>query len=228
MHATAQRFCRSPHRREQRGAVAIIVALSGVALLGFAGIALDAGHLYVNKAELQTAADACALAASSELTCNPAGGACPVSFLLNAQAAGIFAAGRNKRDFQSTGVTIAAADVTFSTTLAPNSNYLSIAGGASNNSRYVMCTARATGIAPWFMAAVGSGPQTVTASAVATLAPGQSMCPTSPIGICEVPGGEFMKRHGARVIADVNCGHKPIFASWTQELFDSIRRKLIW
>ena len=98
MKCVVLRTHRSRGRREQRGTVAIIVALSALVLFGFAGIAIDVGRLYVNKTELQTAADACALAASAELTCDPGAGVCPVSFLLNAQAAGIFAAGRNVRD----------------------------------------------------------------------------------------------------------------------------------
>ena len=53
-----------PSRRDQRGAVAIIVGLTIAVLVGFAGLALDGGRLYVNKTELQNAADACALAAS--------------------------------------------------------------------------------------------------------------------------------------------------------------------
>ena len=175
--------------RAQRGAIAVIVALSAVALLGFAGIVIDVGRLYVNKSELQTAADACALAASSELTCDPTGGTCPGAFLLNAQAAGTLAAGRNARDFQVNPVAIAAADITFSPVFAPNVNYLSIAGGASPNSRYVMCTARAGGIAPWFMGVFSAGTQTVTASAVGTLAPSFGFCNAAPIGLCAKAGG---------------------------------------
>lgn len=192
MDPVVQRFSRLHGRaglRGQRGAVAVVVGLSALVLFGFAGIAIDVGRLYVNRTELQTAADACALAASAELTCDPAAGACPGAFLLNAQAAGIYAAGRNVRDFQVNPVTIAAADITFSTALAPNANYLSIAGGASTNSRYVMCAARATGIAPWFMGVFGTGGQTVSASAVATRAPSQSFCNGAPLGVCSAPGG---------------------------------------
>lgn len=182
-------LCRYDFAARQRGSVAVIVALSAVALMGFAGIAIDVGRLYVNKTELQTAADACALAASVELTCDPAAGACPASFLLKARAAGIYVAGRNVRDFQVNPVVIAANDVKFHTALAPNASYLSIAGGANPNSRYVMCTASAAGIAPWFMGVLGAGTQTVTAGAVATLAPSQSFCNAAPVGVCAKPGG---------------------------------------
>ena len=41
-------------------------------LIGFIGLALDGGHLYLTKTELQNGADACALAASYELTGSPA------------------------------------------------------------------------------------------------------------------------------------------------------------
>jgi len=51
---------------KQRGAVAIITGLAMVVLVGFAGLALDGGRLYLTKTELQNAADACALAAAYE------------------------------------------------------------------------------------------------------------------------------------------------------------------
>jgi len=177
-------------RRTQRGGIAVIVAVSALVLFGFAGLAIDLGRMYVDKTELQTAADACALAAAAELTCSPGSGTtCPSSYLQNAEAAGIYAAGRNAMEFQSQGVVITPEDVKFSTTLAPNSGYQSRAGGASTNSRYVMCTARRNGLVPWFMGLLGAGSQDIAAAGVATLAPAQSVCPTSPIGICSKPGG---------------------------------------
>lgn len=175
-------------RPQQRGAVAIITALSLVALVGFAGLALDLGRLYVNKTELQNAADACALAAATKLTCDPAvTGTCPASLLQTAEAAGIFVGQRNKKDFQGDAVAIASADVRFSTALAPNSNYQSRLA-ADPNSKFAMCITRATGVAPWFIGVLGIGEQAVSAYAVATLAPGKTFCGSLPIGICKKPG----------------------------------------
>lgn len=182
---TPFRFDPAPLHSRQRGAAAIIVAVSLAMLIGFAGLVLDLGHLYVTKTELQNAADACALAAANELVCDPAAGACPAAFLHNAEAAGIFVAGRNNGDFQGDAVVIDASDVKFSTTLGPNVNYLSRLGGANPDSKFAMCTARAASIRTWFIHVINDVTTMSTgATAVATLAPGQSACTSSPIGVC--------------------------------------------
>ena len=51
--------------REQRGSIAIAVALLFPALLGFGVLAVDVGNWYVHKRELQTQADAAALAGAA-------------------------------------------------------------------------------------------------------------------------------------------------------------------
>jgi hypothetical protein len=167
-------------RRREGGAIAIIVALTLVVLIGFAGLVLDLGRLYVNKTELQNATDACALAAANELVCEPGLGTC----LENAEAAGIFAAAQNKMDFQKNTVLIAAADIKFSKFIGPNSSYLSRLAGADQAARFALCKASVDGIVPWFMGVLGIGAQSVTATAVATLAPGQTSCNAAPVGIC--------------------------------------------
>ena len=170
--------------RRQNGAVAIIAAISLPVLIGFAGLALDLGHLYVEKTELQNATDACALAAARELTCDPSVGICATSFLVNAENSGLAVAGRNKVNFQKSAATITAQDIKFSTTFTPNSGYRSRAAGASPASKYVMCTAQQTGIVPWFMQVLGAGNQSVSAQAVATLTYSQANC-AIPIGMCK-------------------------------------------
>ena len=180
-----------PARRRQRGAVAIIAAIALPVLIGFAGLALDGGRLFMQKTELQNAADACALAASRELTCDPAAGACAASFLINAENAGLAVAGRNRIDFQGSplgAAQLTAADITFSTTYGPASSYLSRAAGASAASKYVRCQPHQTGIMPWFMQVLGVGAQAINAGAVATLSPAQTNC-AIPIGICMTSTG---------------------------------------
>ncbi|HJV00201.1 MAG TPA: pilus assembly protein TadG-related protein [Burkholderiaceae bacterium] len=181
---------RTHNRTRQRGTVAIIAAIALPILIGFAGLALDGGRLYMHKTELQNAADACALAASRELTCDPAAGPCAASFLLNAENSGLTVGQRNFVDFQGTAVgnaQLAASDITFSKTYAPASSYLSRAAGADPASKYVMCTTHQSGILPWFMEVLGVGGQSVAASAVATLSRAATNC-AIPIGLCKIPG----------------------------------------
>ena len=169
-----------PTRHAQRGAVAIIVALSLAVLIGFAGLALDGGRLYVNKTELQNASDACALAASFELTGAPN---IPADRFVIAEDSGKLVATRNRVGFQ--GGPIAAANVTVQFGTALNSGaWLSAASIPPASSKYVRCTIAETGITPWFMQVLGFGDQSVQALATATLAPSQNSCTAIPIGMC--------------------------------------------
>lgn len=164
----------------QRGAVAVMVAVALVALLGFLGLVVDLGRMLVIKAELQNAADACALAAAQELDATP-------NALTRAENAGVTVGSRNLQNFQSAAVPVSAADIRFSTTLSSpagdNSNYLTQAAGAPADSRYAMCSLTTAGIQMTISGIVGVGPQALAASAVATLAPSQSNC-ALPIGVC--------------------------------------------
>ncbi|WEO78006.1 pilus assembly protein TadG-related protein [Cryobacterium sp. SO2] len=53
-------------RNEEHGAVAVIVAVSMVVLLGFTALAIDTGALYAERAQLQNGADAAALAVAQD------------------------------------------------------------------------------------------------------------------------------------------------------------------
>lgn len=56
---------------DDQGAVAVIVAISMVVLIGVAALAVDVGSLYAERRALQTAADAGALAGVQELPASP-------------------------------------------------------------------------------------------------------------------------------------------------------------
>jgi Flp pilus assembly protein TadG len=53
-------------RSEERGATAVLLSLLMVPLLGFAAVAVDVGSLYAERARLQVAADAAALAVAQD------------------------------------------------------------------------------------------------------------------------------------------------------------------
>lgn len=178
--------------RHQRGAVAIIVALSIAVLIGMIGLAVDLGRMFVIKTELQNAADACALAAAREL--DGISGA-----KQRADAAGALVGTRNEINFQGESAPITEASLSYSDSLSPNSAYNRSISDA--DAKFAMCTASRPDIGMLFMGVLGFGDQTVNAYAVATLAPGQTTC-AIPIGICTptgVPGTPPAPKWGLEV-----------------------------
>jgi Flp pilus assembly protein TadG len=167
--------------KRQRGAVAVVVGISIFVLVGMIGLALDSGQLFVNKTELQNAADACALAAARELDGT-------ADALTRADAAGVLVGTQNLVGFQGAAVTLSAADISYSEHLSPNSAYETSANADPATAKFVMCEVERSDIGMWFMGVRGFGDQTVSAYAVATLAPSQSTCAV-PIGMCKMPGG---------------------------------------
>ncbi|MGH8729194.1 MAG: pilus assembly protein TadG-related protein [Burkholderiales bacterium] len=171
----------------QRGTVIILVGISLAVLIGFLGIVIDLGRLFVTKTELQSAMDACALAASAELRQD-------AQAITRAVNAGITAGTRNNVRFQAAAVSIGAGDIYFSDRLSDNSTtfpfgYVSSATATPATARYAMCARSETGIATFFMQALegflglASTPDTVGAWGTATLAPSQISC-AIPIGLC--------------------------------------------
>jgi len=173
-------------KRRQSGAVIITVAFALLFLLGFMGVALDFGHLFVVKTELQTATDSCALAAAQELD-----GAADA--LTRATSAGLTAGNLNKANFQGATAGIVAADITFSDSLigAYSSAFAPIA-----NARYAKCVRTRGGMLPWMLQAMSAfsgnaayrANQAVFAQAVATRASAQANC-AIPVQITPKAGG---------------------------------------
>ncbi|VWD28946.1 MULTISPECIES: pilus assembly protein TadG-related protein [Burkholderia] len=175
---------RSLHR--QRGAVAIIVGLALAVMIGFVGLALDLGKLYVTRSELQNSADACALSAARDLT-----GAISLSV---AEADGIAAGHLNFVFFQNKSVQLSTnANVTFSDSLT---DAFLTKNSVTNpaNIKYVQCTASLSNIAHWFIEVLNVLPGTklanaasVSASAIATVGGGQTTC-AIPVFVCRATG----------------------------------------
>lgn len=165
--------------------MAIFVAISMAVLLGFVGLALDLGKLFVTKTELQNGADACALAAARELTGTNA------NQLTIAEAAGMATGSRNRVLFQDDPISfVADKSVEFSADLT---------GGYATKGTYnptealtmkfARCTAERTGIANWLIdilnviPGVNIGTQAVASRAVATLSRAQTNC-ALPVTLC--------------------------------------------
>ncbi len=171
-----------PALKKQSGAVAVIIALSLAGLIGFVGLALDLGKLFVAKTELQNSVDACALAAARELT-----GANSKQLIL-AEAAGIATGERHRVYFQGEAISISS--VTFAVSLVDDYRSASdIDPAEAVEMRYARCEANRTDILNWFIQVlnlfpgVDIGSQTVAASAVASLPPSQALC-AIPVSLC--------------------------------------------
>lgn len=167
---------RHASRRRQHGAVIITVFLVMLFLLGFMGIALDFGRLFVVKSELQTAVDSCALAAAQELDLQS-------TALERATSAGLTAGNLNSVNFQSNTWSgqgqLVAADITFK-----DAAYLTTTVAAL--AQYAQCQHVQPAVRTWLLQALGAftgdtttfpSTNNVMASAVATRAHGQSTCP---------------------------------------------------
>src|SRR5437588_2711776 len=57
----------SPHRTDRRGAVAPLLALLLIPILGMVAFSIDVGYMIVVRTELQNAADAAAMAGAQQL-----------------------------------------------------------------------------------------------------------------------------------------------------------------
>jgi hypothetical protein len=175
-------------RCRQQGAVIVTVCLLLLFLLGFIGIALDFGRLFIVKSELQTAMDSCALAAAQELDRQP-------TAITRATNAGLTAGNLNGVNLQSAkwggsgsvcsdqadpvAPCLVAADITFK-----NTSYVTTADPAV--AQYAQCQHTQSGVSLWLLQAMGAfsgnntlypNTQNVMASAVATRAHGQTTCP---------------------------------------------------
>lgn len=163
-------------RRQQFGAFIITLALALLFLLGFMGIALDFGRLFVVKSELQTAMDSCALAAARELNGQ-------TDAIVRAQSAGMVAGNGNRANLQSATWSgqgqLTAANISFR-----DPNYTATTSGSQ--ARYAECQFTMNGIKLWLLQAMGAftgdsvtWPSTgaVGARAVATRGVAQSACP---------------------------------------------------
>ena len=179
----------------QKGAVLILAVLAIAVLFGFLGLVIDLGRLFVTKTELQSAMDACSLAAATEL--RPGVSPPDTQAINRAVNAGIAAGNRNSVGFQPASANITEADIFFSDRLSNNSatfpfGYVSSTSASPATARYAMCARSQGGISTWFMQVLesflggGSTTKSVGAWATATLSPSQIAC-AAPIGLCKLP-----------------------------------------
>jgi len=162
-------------KRSEQGAVLVTFALLLLFFLGFMGIALDLGHLFVIRTELQTSMDACALAGAQELN----GQADARTRAINA---GVAAGNANNVDLQSASwngkAKVSAGDISFlDKDHSPTTD--------DKLARFVRCEHAQQGTQTPLLSMIGTYSSSsqklssfdVRGSAEATTTPAQSTCP---------------------------------------------------
>jgi hypothetical protein len=175
------------HHQRQRGVFLVTVAIALLFLIGFVGIAVDLGHLFIVKTELQTALDSCSLAAAQELDGRS-------DAINRARGVGKTAGNLNRVNFQSVTWsdkgTIVDGDITFK-----DASYVDTTD--STNARYVECRHTQAGVDIWLLKVMAAfsgasnsyaATQDVGAVAVATRASAQTTCPL-PLALKPKGGG---------------------------------------
>ena len=173
-NARRHRYSAAPRR--QRGAAMILVVVGMVAILGIAGLALDSGHMMLNKTRLQNSADAAALAAAKTLDQTA-----DVT-LAEAAAEAMFAVNAGNAGNREIGDAYASGDidvtVEFSSTLNPFTP-------GSVPPAYVRVRALGFTMPAWFSVVVGVTSKRAAASAVAGPSPTiNQACNIMPMMVC--------------------------------------------
>ncbi|NJD31189.1 MAG: hypothetical protein FIB04_04820 [Gammaproteobacteria bacterium] len=160
-------------RRQQRGIVAVFVALAILSLLAMVGLAIDMGHLVLNKARLQSTVDAAALAAAKVLDQTNGNEAAAT-----AEANSVFELNSAKFPDLSTHRGRVTVTVEYSHTLNPF-----VPGGTPPD--YVRVRAAGLPAATTFLVVLGLDELMTRASAVAgPSAPIVTPCDLFPVAVC--------------------------------------------
>lgn len=149
-------------KRGEKGFSLMLVAVTGVVMIGMLGLAFDMGRMFIQKSELQTFVDASAMAAVAKLDGTSSG----VTSANSAAASGPVGS-KNYYNFDSTAVSNVTA--TFATDYTGTyDSYATASTNSTNSYRFVKVTATATLPLNFLPVLSGIGAsQSISASAVA-------------------------------------------------------------
>ncbi|MGI9264126.1 MAG: pilus assembly protein TadG-related protein [Gammaproteobacteria bacterium] len=171
----------------QSGAAALMFVIGMVAIVATAGLALDGGHVFLEKAQLQTAVDGAALGGAKAIDETPG----DLNRARNAASAvfGRTATGPGNDElgsaWNSGGINL---NIQFSRTLNPF-----VPG--SLDGPYVRAIATGYTLPAWLTPIIGINQFVIRSSAVAGPSPGigdqvnENLCDFAPLTICEDPTG---------------------------------------
>ena len=164
--------------RRERGSVLAMSALGMLAFLLSTGLAVDVGHFYLVKSELQNAADAAALAGASALN----SGATGIS-----EATKRATAAMNNYEFNSKGVAVPPGNVKFAVNL--DGDYMdaaSASGAVAKKIRFVKVETPSVPVQVFFAAPVLGTSKSLKAEATAGMSvPITSVCDFLPVSVID-------------------------------------------
>ena len=193
-------------KHHQRGAIAIMFALSLVVLFACMGIALDLGRLYVVRTELQNAADAAALAGAKDLNQTLAG-------VTQAVATADAVAGQNRTTFSfngNTGITIPADNIWVGS--CPADACMVLASSISSDAlavgkTFLKVNIPSASLTPYFMRIVpalsASAANTDTTTFGMAVA-GRFVNDVTPIGVCAIKDAAGVSRPKGEALPGTN------------------------
>jgi Flp pilus assembly protein TadG len=202
--------------QDEDGVVLPYVAITLIAIVGLAALAIDAGRLMSVQTQLQNAADALALAGAAELDRRP-------DSIVRAQSAidGLIA-----NPVTGTGVREVAqvASVDFLQSLPPNDDQPITSNNLTDDptlAAYLQVTVKPASMLTLFPLSLVSGRSTMTIGARAVAGYDQVLCNATPLYVCnpfEAPGMSYYQATQALVEADRNPAsqHRLIRLAGTQ------------
>jgi Flp pilus assembly protein TadG len=170
--------------RSDQGAVAPLVAIALIALVGMGALAWDVSRAFALRGELDSAVDAAALAGATQLD----GGTDAITRATAAAKGALVTNSQRLGNSHEAAVAVADADIKFLTSLSPTRTYTTAAGSA--NFIEINLTPRSLGLVTG--ALIHSGAFSVRAHAVAGY--GSAYCIVPPLLICnpvECAGSTF-------------------------------------
>ncbi len=181
------------NRFSQQGSVLVTTVVGMLAIVAVAGLALDTGHMLLNKSRLQNAVDAAALAGAKTL--DMSGDANQARIDAESVFAANAAAGTANRELFNANLQplVEFADVL-------NTGAFSAVAGA--DSQYIRVTVDDFSLASWLIQVIGINSKNVAASAVAGPSPTiLNACNIAPMMVCgdasETAPGHFGYELGA-------------------------------
>ena len=175
----------------QRGAVAIIVALSIFILVGMLALVIDLGHLYIAKAGLQNGADAAALAGAKELDGTQAGINRAVTRAIDIARQNQYALTRDNVGTTDTdgGVDIYVGSSPFDADMIQVSPPVPPAAVAAGDKTFLKVHTRQRSIGTWFAGVFdifGSNPYVGATKAFGMAVAGRYVIDVAPLAICQL------------------------------------------